>query len=802
MKSTDQSEIAKIRTSLERIQKALMSKLKNGDEQVVTKELKWVDEKINSLFNLKDKNFAKFKSLIDPKDSYTLIEPIDFSKINWSEVKVVRGNQSSDAANESSKDVRLYNLEYFGSIEYDLLDSFLSFCIRIWSVAAQAESFETSRTALFMIGNLYSNISLRSDERIDFRKLYASFVKKLTFQTQQLLVKKYYTPDNNALIRYLSFQFHISHFLKEEFNIQNASELRSGIFLSLKAAIDNEQIHIVKNFVRDLNGGNIVPAYINAYSDLYSIVDRRFRELNIDDKELLKKIPEYGHWRPYYVLTSEEYDNIISGLSDLSKELLARITDDESTNAITSHIEELQSYALRRYKYRLIQRTLATVLIYAIFKKEYELVDFAFEFNQPSDSNAIWSNKDTLPVELPEIISFIGLKYAIDNDLVFNFPDHHGASRYIDLFYLKALLNWHFKRRADNKQEFDTILSSFTDRYEIKTNPGVLDGLIHLLEDLKARVEPLFNNSLYPLEKIDKDKKDQLTKLIEDIITGLKKGLDKIETKEGIAAERIQNFRDNILGQFNKRIALRKIINRLPNDATIPDEKLTHGKEYTIGFNELLDRSMLIENWHIPTYGTIEYIGNQLAEQDDFNIEREIDGLLGRENRIKDADVEGTIKTVKAEEVAIVKNHYIEGYLSKDPDFIPNWKTDEYKDDELVAGTFKGALIFAYRGFGIHKITITPNVLGKISFVESNKYQGYERVQGFYVKIIDLGTDNGERNGFATKPPKWLEDQFKTVEERDAFLSKKLWVRLFGTFKWLRPPDFVGRQFLIPGDGI
>lgn len=796
MESIKPSDISKIRTSLERIQKALVSKLKNGDEQFVTNELKWVDEKINALFNLKDKDFAKFKILIDPKDRYKFVEPIDFSNIDWSQVKVVRGNLSADAADESIKDVRLYNLDYFEPIEYDLLDSFLSFCIRIWSVAAQADSFETSRRALFIIGNLYSNISLRTDARLDFGKLYGSFIKKLTFQCQQLLLKKYYTPDNNALIRYLSFQFHISHFLKENFNILNAGELRGGIFESLKAAIDNEQVHIVKNFVRDLNG-SIVPSPTNAYSDLYSLVDRRFHELTITNNELLKKIPEYGHWRPYYVFTSEEYDNVILGLDDLIVSLTQLIPDQESINVIVGHIGDLKKYVLKRYKYRLIQKTLITVLTYAIFKKEYELVDFAFEYNQPPDSAATWSNKDTVPVELPEIISTIALKYSIDNDLVFNMPDHHGALGYIDLFFLKALLNWRVKKRDNYTQELSTLLNSYADRYEMKSNPGALEGIINTLKDLKARVTPLFNRSRYPFEKVDVAVKDQLIKLIDDIIDGLKAGLDRIESKEKIAAERIQNFRNNILDRFNKRAFFRKLIERQAPEANVTDAATTPGLEYTIGFNELVDRSMLIENWHIPTYGVIEFIGNQLAEQEDFNIEREIDRRFGRKNKIKDTDVENTIKSIQTNQIAIVKNHFIEGYLAKNSNFVPHWKTEEFKNDDLVIGTFKDSLIFGYRAFGLHKIVITPSNLGNIFPLKSDKYGGYEEVKGLYVRIIDLGTDNAERKKFATEPPKWLEDEHKELAERDAFLSKKLWIRIYGTFKWILPPDFTGRQFLI-----
>lgn len=473
---SSEDDIAKIRLSFERILKGLTSKLKNGDEQLVSEELAWVDNKINSLFRLKEKDFVKFKLLIDPKNQYEFTKPIDLSQINWSEVKFIRGNLSSDTASEFSRDVRKYNFDFFRPHPYDLLDTFVSFSIKVWSTSNEAGSFEAAKRGLFIIGNLYSNIALQEDPRLDFSKLFSALVEKLTFQVQQLVSSKYYTADNNSLIRYLSYQFHLTHFLDEKFTENNFENIRRGIFNSLRASIENNQLHIVKSFVRSLTEGSIVPPPTNNYSDLYSFVADKYRELEIENQTLLKKIPEYGFWGAYYAFTQEEYANLNSGLDNLKDSLAVQISNPDDQKIISDHIAELKLYVLKRYKYRLMQRTLISVLVYALFKQEYELVDFAFNFNQPSDAAATWSNKDIVPVDLAEILAVISLKYSFDNDLLFNMPDHHGALGYIDTFFLKAIKNWRARKRGDYTEELRNVLSTFSSREEMRRNPGVLEG--------------------------------------------------------------------------------------------------------------------------------------------------------------------------------------------------------------------------------------------------------------------------------------------------------------------------------------
>jgi len=798
MKSSE-NDITKIRTSFERILKGLTSKLKSGDEQLVSNELAWIDNKINSLFKLKEKDFVKFKLLIDPNNHYEFTKPIDLSKINWSDVKITRGNLSSDTAGEFNRDIRKYNFDFFRPRPYDLLDTFISFSIKVWSTSNEAGSFEAAKRGLFIIGNLYSNIALQEDSRLDFSKLFGSLVEKLTFQVQQLVSSKYYTVDNNSLIRYLSYQFHLTHLLDEKFTENNFENIRKGIFNSLKASIENNHLHIIKSFVRTLTEGGTVPPTTNNYSDLYSFVYDKYSELHIEDKSLLKKIPEYGFWDAYYAFTQEEYRNLITGLNNLRENLFLQITNANDQKIIEDHVEELKLYVLRRYKHRLMQRTLISVLVYALFKKEYDLVDFAFDFNQPSDAAATWSNKDIVPVDLAEILSVISLKYSFDDELIFNMPDHHGALSYIDTFFLKAIKNWRARKRGDYADELRNVLSTFTSREEMKRNPGVLEGLINTIKELSQKAEFSFNQSRYPFQQeSDKKIKDEVVGLIYQIEAGLKEGLDKIERQTEIREERIESFTTKVLEQFYEKAFYRKLINERPGLPQIDTpNQIKSTLAWTLGFNELIDRSIFLENWHIPTYGMIEYIGNQLAEQEDFNIERELDKVFGMENKIKGKDISNILKDVSTEELMVFKNYMIEYHLGKDGDFIPKRKSKEFKDEGSVIGRYKGSMVYGYRAFGSNKIIIMNHHLGQIAQTETDKYADYIRNDNFYVSTIDFGVKEEERKKFIKEPPKWLTENYTTEKERDDFLSKKIWLRIYGTFNWSIPNKLSGKQFII-----
>ena len=792
-------DILQLRTSLERILKGLIFKLKCGDELSVSNELTWLDDKINELFRLKDRDFTRFKLLIDPKSQFVFVEPIDFSKIDFSTVRIIRETSSKDTAEDFNKDVRQYKLDFLGDIEYDILDSLISFLIKIWITSTDLRSFETANRALFVLGNLYSHVALREDPRIDFIKLYQSFSIKLVFQINELQSSRVYSQEYNSLIRYLSFHFHVSHFLNDDFPESKFEHLRKAIFNSLKSCVDSHHSDVVQGFIRSLTSdGNLAPPLYNNYSEFHSFVEDKFSELHIINDELLKKIPELGFYRPYYAFTQEDFNNLVSGLNDLKIKLFELIDDQESQKVIEDHIGKLKLYVLKSYKYRLIQRSLISVLIYALFKEEYELVDFAFDYNQPSDAAATWGNRDIVPVNLNEILSLISLKFTIDNELMFNMPDHHGALGYIDQFYLKALKHWLDRQRSDYTKELPLQLRSFTDRVEFRKNPGVLEGIISTMKDLLQKAEFYYSRYNYPFQKEDSKKEKTLTELFGIIIENLKDGLNRIESREIIARARLNSFIDKAINHFEEQSFYWNLIHKrrgLPkNEGEITEKSHI---DFTIGFNQVINRSIFLENWHIPTFGTIELIGNDLSQQNDFAIERELDKILGKDKKVKPQDISSVLSESSDQDILVFKSFRVESELRQDSHFIPKWRSNEFKDDSTIIGKYKSSIVYSYQAFGLSKLIVANQHLGEIKPADSDKFTGYDRKEEFYYKIVDFGLDEAARENFMENPPSWLVDKYKTLKERNDFLAKQVWLRIYAPLRWVIPTDFSGKEYII-----
>ena len=157
--TSSRDNLYELKSSLEKILKALIIKLENGDELTVVSELIWFDDLLARILNLIKQDHNKFKSLIDPSDKFKYVEPIDIATINWKDVKIIERTSQGWFEQEDHRTYRLTILES----QYDLLDTFLFFAIKIWEASIAKENYELEKRALYIIGNLYSQISLGAD---------------------------------------------------------------------------------------------------------------------------------------------------------------------------------------------------------------------------------------------------------------------------------------------------------------------------------------------------------------------------------------------------------------------------------------------------------------------------------------------------------------------------------------------------------------------------------------------------------------------------------------------------------------
>src|SRR4051794_18093658 len=75
-------KVSTIRSSLEKILKTIIIKIENGDQISVANELKWFDDLVFDIYNLKKTNSVLFQEIIDPLNRHRIIKHNDLSKID------------------------------------------------------------------------------------------------------------------------------------------------------------------------------------------------------------------------------------------------------------------------------------------------------------------------------------------------------------------------------------------------------------------------------------------------------------------------------------------------------------------------------------------------------------------------------------------------------------------------------------------------------------------------------------------------------------------------------------------------
>ena len=163
-----------IRTSLEKILKAILVKIESGDELSVSEELIWFDNLIDRFFLIHKSNPNLFYEIFDPKNYYRIKDNLDPKNLYLREGNIT----AKKAYLTSSLDA-----------EYGLLDTLYSFSKKIWDLAIKLDRNEVSIRARKSYGKFYYLISTLSDTKFKYTEFYKFFFDKLFLRLIFLLSK-------------------------------------------------------------------------------------------------------------------------------------------------------------------------------------------------------------------------------------------------------------------------------------------------------------------------------------------------------------------------------------------------------------------------------------------------------------------------------------------------------------------------------------------------------------------------------------------------------------------------------------
>lgn len=493
-----------IRSSLEKILKAIIVKLENGDELSVSQELIWYDNLTESIYDLQARNTSLFIQLIDPNGVFRYRDPIDLSKIDFSKVKLKEGSKRSKKS---------YAITVIDA-ENDLLDTFFSFAIKLWEAGVRNDRFEVSKRALYTLGNLYGIIAngIDKSKQFNYVSYFDYFCKKLNSRLASLLSRESTLKENFSLASYFVTHFHLDHLSSDLLPSEKTEVLSSAIFTSLKLCVDYDQERLIDNFVRSASHRNLLPMWPNEISQLDIFVYEKIRNEEIE-KELSKKINNITFNQVRSVFTQKEYAEVSDSLHALQDEIRNSIEplSPEDISLINRCISVIDEHAFRRYKYKLVQKALNHALIYCIFKGKFHTVNFAFQFHSPIDTDATWGNDDIIFDDLFEILKLISFRWEIQSELVFHWPDHHGSPLYIDIYFIGLLDRW-VKNNYHNRMN---LLAGGTQRIiepELMKGKDTLVSWIREIGELKAIAQRRYERKNWPF---DESTESQYGKLVE-----------------------------------------------------------------------------------------------------------------------------------------------------------------------------------------------------------------------------------------------------------------------------------------------
>ena len=790
-------DVAKLKYFLEKFRKVIIHKLRRRDEIKVIEELQWLDEYLINVFELRDENFNKFKRLLDPHNIFAPpVEIPDFDEIDWSKAKISFTDLSKKAKSASLKSLRRYPIErYKIMFEKDLFDKIIEVLISIWEVSTDVKLWDISHISMYIIGNVYSHVINSNNKKINGAKMLKEYSAKINTVLSNLLAAKTQHPKYDTLIKYLFVDINLDHFFEEDFPLTHISIVKSNLFTVAKSLISNDDEHLVINLVtRMVQGGYLPPPSSNVYTNIDRLVHKD-PNLSFSDKARFKKeISDTCYYRSFYIYTENDYRRYIDLLNNLESRLINVI---DNKNKLSDFFKEQRSFTIRTLKYHQIQIALIQILSYSIFREKPELVEKSYDFNQPTDSDSIWSSPNIVPSDLHKILSIVILSDEIEDEIMFDWEDRHGIR-----LYLSTLLIFLFSKLSKKDSSTrDSLLSQMRTflNHSIRVNNDP-----NSVYAIKIKIERLLNNDLgrlskskhWPFERNNDELVDSTRKLLEDLVDALEKNLEHQEVERDISKEVIDSFGSQIINDYEEKAFFHNLIQKHGKIETL---KSKDKEIIRIGINDLINRSVLIEGWYAPTYGLVESLARALSEQEDTLLGIHLKNKISKLQNINEEDIPDILnKELRKDDIIIFRNLYPNFQAFKD--FSPFENSIQTPLDNHVIGLIKKKnLIYHYHSFGAEKMFILKNDLGSYLSIEEESFEkkGYHKKQGFYLKMVDFAKEKYAVKSFLDNSPDWLDTKFSTDEEKLNYVKGKLWIRIFKSFAWNFPNDFYGTQYVI-----
>ncbi|NOT73384.1 MAG: hypothetical protein HOP08_00550 [Cyclobacteriaceae bacterium] len=421
------------------------------------------------------------------------------------------------------------------------------------------------------------------------------------------------------------------------------------------------------------------------------------------------------------------------------------------------------------------------VLVYATFKGHTKVVNDAFSFNQPGDSNASWGNKEIVPDSLAEILNFLG-GYTIESELLRYWEGHHGIQPYLDCVFIKIFYEY------DPRQKyFDENPAQITKEFckaRLDNDSSSVTALQAEIQELKRKLNFYIENNSPYIEQYfpNKGKIEATNNLFDTINNACQELLGDIQEHSTIRQETKDRFFTDSIAQYNRINYIFKLF-RLYTHPT--DEEQENPQLVYPGVNELFDRMAFTENWHIPYFGLMETSGTRVAELENtygLGIIKRL-AVTHQQEQIEESSIAEHIRAAKLKnKIVIGSNLYFDSIFRDDENFVSAWVPGE---NNIIPDFYVGRLgdtkIFnLYDKVFSNQLMIilsSDDIVGVIDQT-ANASETFKQIESFSCKFVDFGIDTESRNTFLADSPEWLLRQIPDGNGREKFIKSQVWIQM------------------------
>ncbi|MBD2693509.1 hypothetical protein [Anabaena catenula] len=562
-------------------------------------------------------------------------------------------------------------------------------------------------------------------------------------------------------------------------------------FYGIKDIISNNKTSLFKSLVSNLI--NSITLHDSGYGNIDNYISfvrgcnyQKYKEID-ETYHISSKINNLKQ-QIKHIRTRDQLISCLKIVNEVVK-LLQPCCNEVQKEEAQQKEDKLREDITSKFKFNNLIDIIFGAGAYCISKQRYDYIKYLWNYNQPSDSNAIWINHDIVPKGLGVLINFYFRKNHIQKDFSFIWEDHHGSELYYKQYFLLLLLR---ELQKNNRQEIinQFRLSETLDSHELNNISYSVDTFIELANKIKDNTENLRILGL-DINNIE----SALIPFLESLKPKAEERIKTLLRTKNINSKKVAEFKQDFTESFDKSTIIRNILSY----HGLYEDIIHAGLEISInpfGIIEVSEKAAFFEEWYLKYSDMGITYGRELAISENLRIIEEIENLC---QEIDISQFDAAIDVFKENLIILTINLDMNSLLPNRANFKSKQQNDcpkiELKGFQgcYTIENFDIPVFTVYDYTGNQRILILDkSKLGKLVQYSPRNGSETEELTGIFHISIQSFSENQELiNDLLQNPPNWLTDLGDQIQQKE-YLEEKVKIEIYEKFQFEKHQDFQG----------